>query len=203
MASRSAAPYRDEQAALLKKYFGFPGLRAEQQTAIDALLSGRDVSLLAPTSFGKSLCFVLPALVFYHAPTPKEAAPSPDDPFRLANQRRCAVTLVVSPLLALIEDQVSGLNKRGIPAAMISSGQSEKINKDVVAALHSQNPSPFALLYVTPERISSAQFLNTLIKLERRGRLAAFAIDESHCISQWSVGRFWLLRYLIVCSADC
>jgi superfamily II DNA helicase RecQ len=194
MSTRSPPPHRDEQSALLQKYYGFPRLRHEQQAAVDALLCGRDVSLTAPTGFGKSLCFALPALVFFHAPP---LAQQPSDSAHLswsADRRRGAVTIVVSPLLALIEDQVAGLKRRGVPAAMLSSGQTEKVNKDVMAALQSHRSLPFALLYVTPERVSAAQFINTLVKLDRRGRLAAFAIDESHCISQWYGSRSQPLR---------
>jgi superfamily II DNA helicase RecQ len=169
-------PYRTAQLHLLKEYYGFPGLHAEQQAAVDALLRGKNVSVVAPTGFGKSICFILPAVVLYHMPIQAALRPAPE---------RRAVTIVVSPLLALIADQVSNLRQRGIPAAMITSSESNAQNAKVLSQLCGDEPLPFALLYVTAERATSASFLNILIRLHRRGRLGVFAIDEAHCISQW------------------
>jgi ATP-dependent DNA helicase RecQ len=169
----SAPPYRGEQQLHLAKHYGYPCLHPEQQTAIDAVLSGRDVSITAPTSFGKSLCYIIPALVSFHLPSPSTGEPVH------------AVTIVVSPLLALIQDQCVGLASKSIPAAMISSSRSPKQNADVLSSLTGAFPPPCALLYVTAERVTSASFLNTLALMHRRGRVACLAVDEAHCISQW------------------
>lgn len=157
---------RADQARLLERYYGLPRLHAEQQTAVDAVLCGRDASVIAPTAFGKSLCYVLPALVRFHGPAP-------------------AVTVVVSPLLALIADQVRALRGRGVPAAALSSAQSAAENRRTLAGLAAPGRPPVALLYVTAERAVSPAFVAVLRRMRGAARLALLAVDESHCISQW------------------
>lgn len=173
-------PFHAEQKALLEKHFGFASLHPEQQVAVDAILNGRDCSVTAPTGFGKSLCFALPALVSYSIDDCQGRTSVPRNGGR-------ALTVVVSPLLALIADQIVGLQRKKIPCAMISSSQTQKQNSDVLSALTGAGALPFALLYVTAERLTSASFLNTLAHMHKKGRLAFFAIDEAHTISQWGM----------------
>lgn len=139
---------------VLRERFGHQQLRPEQARAVDALLAGRDVLLILPTGGGKSLCYQLPALLL---------------------ERPC---LVVSPLIALMEDQVQALKARGIAATFVNSSLS--------AAERERRLSGFAagryqLLYVTPERFRNPAFQETLA----RQPLGLLAIDEAHCISAW------------------
>jgi ATP-dependent DNA helicase RecQ len=148
----SVDPARVEQ--VLRERFGHDSLRPEQARAIRALLAGQDVLLILPTGGGKSLCYQLPALLL-------------DQP-----------TLVVSPLIALMEDQVAGLRARGIPASFVNSSLS--------AAEREQRLKAFAagdlrLLYATPERFRSPAFRAALAAQP----LGMLAIDEAHCISAW------------------
>lgn len=177
-----SAPFRAFQAQLLKKFYGYDQLRPKQQDAVDAVLSGHDVNMTAPTGYGKSICFILPALVKFYLSSSNANSPDFNVP---TDSGQRAVTLVVSPLLALISDQVSALRRRHIPVAMISSGQSDKENTAVLKALEKGDQFPYALVYITAERVTSAGFLDKLYNLYHRNRLGAFAIDESHCISQW------------------
>lgn len=152
----------------LADYFGHSSLRGNQHPVITSLLAGNDVLVTAPTGHGKSLCFQLPALVRHDA-----------------NQPRGCLTLVVSPLLSLMQNQVSALRAKRISAALLSSAETESANRTVLAALSSAAPLPFALLYLTPERLVTDSFLSVISRLHRQGRLALVAIDEAHCISQW------------------
>lgn len=122
----------DEKRILLKKHFGSDGFRPGQEEAINAILSGRDVFAVMPTGSGKSLCYQLPALMM------------------------SGLTLVVSPLISLMKDQVEALNARGIPAAYINSSLSyydmQSVREDVKAGR-------CRLLYVSPERLSDKGFI--------------------------------------------
>src|SRR5213082_2723676 len=138
----------------LKKYFGYDAFRPLQQEIIDDALSGRDVFALLPTGGGKSLCFQLPALM------------------------RDGVTVVVSPLIALMKDQVDALHARGLPATFINSSLDFEEQKERIAGFRRGD---FKLLYVAPERFRSTHFVETL----RRAEISLFAVDEAHCISQW------------------
>lgn len=149
----------------LTKYFGPLTLRPQQAPVISTLLSGRDVLITAPTGHGKSLCFQLPALV--------------------CHDRSSAVSLVVSPLLALMHNQVTALRARRIPAALLSSAETDAANAKVLRALDTRGEIPFAMLYITPERLVTPAFLGILRRLHARGKLGILAVDEAHCISQW------------------
>lgn len=138
----------------LKQYFGFDSFRGLQQEIINDLLAGHDLLVLMPTGGGKSLCYQIPALL------------------------RQGVAIVVSPLIALMEDQVAALKAQGINAAYYNSSLSTEEAKQVLAALHQQT---LDLLYIAPERLVNPAFLERLQECE----LALFAIDEAHCISQW------------------
>jgi len=140
--------------ATLKRYFGFGSFRPLQEQIIDDCLAGRDVLALMPTGGGKSLCYQLPALV------------------------RPGLTIVVSPLIALMKDQVDFLRGRGIAAALINSTLTPDRFQEVIRGL---DRGDFSLLYVAPERLMQPGFLGRL----ERWNVTTFAIDEAHCISEW------------------
>ncbi|XP_017629865.1 ATP-dependent DNA helicase Q-like 1 [Gossypium arboreum] len=142
--------------------FGNRSFRALQRQACKASLAKRDCFILMPTGGGKSLCYQLPATL------------------------KPGVTLVISPLLSLIQDQIVTLNlKFGIPATFLNSQQTASQAAAVLHELRKDNPS-CKLLYVTPERVAGNQsFLEVLKCLHRKGQLAGFAVDEAHCVSQW------------------
>lgn len=144
-----------EALKVLKKNFGFENFRKPQGEIVDSILSGRDTLAIMPTGGGKSLCYQLPALMF-----------------------ESGVTLVVSPLIALMKDQVDSLKERGIPAAMINSSQSWDEQREVLSEL---SRGTLKLAYVSPERFRASSFTRALSDV----KVALLAIDEAHCISQW------------------
>ncbi|HNR54010.1 MAG TPA: ATP-dependent DNA helicase RecQ [Flavobacteriales bacterium] len=151
--SSKPAPVEDVRS-VLKRIWGYNGFRPQQERIIRSALSGKDTLALLPTGGGKSLCFQVPAI---------------------AMGRLC---LVVSPLIALMKDQVGRLKKLGVPArAIISTMSREEIDN----ALESAALGKYAFLYVSPERLASDLFLGRLPRLP----LGLIAIDEAHCISQW------------------
>ena len=137
-----------------ERVFGLPGFRPGQREAIDALLAGRDLLAVMPTGAGKSLCFQLPAIV------------------------HPGLTLVVSPLIALMKDQVDNLQRLGVRAAYLASGQSTDERR---AALREARAGRLDLLYVSPERLREQSFLALLEQLD----VWLVAVDEAHCISTW------------------
>jgi ATP-dependent DNA helicase RecQ len=139
---------------LLHRHFGYTSLRPPQVPIIDAAFSGADVLAVMPTGSGKSLCFQLPAL----------ALPG--------------LTLVVSPLISLMKDQVDELVRRGIPAAALHSGQSSDDKRETLRRAHAGS---LRLLYVAPERFASTHFVSSLSGWP----VARFVIDEAHCVSEW------------------
>ncbi len=147
-------PHAAAAKAALADYFGFSRLRPGQDEAVAAVLSGRNVLAVMPTGAGKSLCFQLPALVLG------------------------GLTIVVSPLVALMRDQVAALKLNGIAAATINSdiGRSDNI-----ATWRAVQAGEIGLLYLSPERLMSERMLAALAGLDVR----LIAIDEAHCISQW------------------
>ena len=146
--------------AALRKWFGYNEFRSRQYDAISLLLSGSDVVVLMPTGGGKSLCYQIPPLV------------------------RNALCVVVSPLIALMQDQLRELKERNIPCAYLSSAQSTAEYRSVIASLQ-RKICPYRLLYVTPERLQQSEFMTILLSIQQRGQLVAIAIDEAHCISTW------------------
>lgn len=146
---------RVEQAkAILRRYWGYSDFRPVQGAAVEALLSGREVLALLPTGGGKSICFQVPGLVLG------------------------GVTLVVSPLIALMRDQVEGLLRRGIPAAAIDSTLPAPLREKILTEARSGH---IAFLYAAPERLVLPSFIEKLQEVPVR----LIAVDEAHCISQW------------------
>lgn len=143
---------------LLAEVFGYADFRPGQAEAVAATISGRDAVVLLPTGSGKSLCYQLPAL--------------------LASRNGYGTTVVISPLIALMQDQVGALRRYGIAAAALHSHQDETEQKDAVAAFLR---GELALLYVSPERATKPSFRRLLA----RTPIAQFAVDEAHCVSQW------------------
>ncbi len=143
----------DAQEAL-KTYFGFDELRPGQVDVVQAIMDGRDAMGIMPTGGGKSLCYQLPALC------------------------RAGLTVVVSPLIALMKDQVDALQARGIPAAAVNSSLGAEEYRQVMQTLRS---GELKILYVAPERFAQEGFMSLL----RSMQIALLAVDEAHCLSQW------------------
>ncbi|KAL7954410.1 hypothetical protein V8C34DRAFT_294419 [Trichoderma compactum] len=151
----------------LKDRFRMKGFRQNQLEAINATLAGDDAFVLMPTGGGKSLCYQLPAVV--------------------KSGKTRGVTIVVSPLLSLMQDQVDHMKALGIQAVAFNSECSPEYKRQVMSAFNERNPEHFIeLLYVTPEMASkSPQFMNALQSLYRSRKFARIVIDEAHCVSQW------------------
>lgn len=147
-----------EAREVLSEVFGYPDFRLGQGEAIEAILARRDTLVLLPTGLGKSLCYQLPALV--------EA------------RRGMGTTIVVSPLIALMQDQVGALVARGIAAGSLHSNQEDADQREGVAQFLR---GELDLLYVSPERAAKASFR----RMMARTPIALIAIDEAHCVSQW------------------
>src|SRR5207248_5696666 len=146
---------RMDLSTALREHFGFPAFRRGQREACEAALAGRDVLVVMPTGSGKSLCYQLPALM------------------------RDDVTVVVSPLVSLMQDQVEALAAR-VPgrAALVNAQQDPAANR---AAITRAVEGDLRLLYVAPERFAAPGFADTLAQ----ARLGLFVVDEAHCVSQW------------------
>ena len=138
----------------LRRYWGYDSFRPMQERIVNSLLEGRDVAVVMPTGGGKSLCYQLPALVLGRT------------------------VVVISPLIALMQDQAAQLAQMGIPAAVINSGQPYAEQQDV---MRKACQGAWRLLYLSPERLAREDTTEWL----RRVPVAFFAIDEAHCISEW------------------
>jgi ATP-dependent DNA helicase RecQ len=141
-------------AAALRQYWGFETLRPMQAEAIAAGIARRDSLVVMPTGGGKSLCYQVPPIV----------------------ENR--IDIVVSPLIALMKDQVDGLRENGYPAIALHSGQGNAVNRELLREIREGR---YRLVFVAPERLLHPAFLSLCDNLE----IGAFAIDEAHCISQW------------------
>ena len=140
--------------SILKDYYGFETFRHPQEDIVNDLVAGQDLLVLMPTGGGKSLCYQIPSML------------------------RPGIGIVVSPLIALMEDQVTALTLLGIRAAYYNSSLNTAESRSVLARLHNNE---LDLLYIAPERLLSTTFLERLNECS----IALFAIDEAHCISQW------------------
>lgn len=140
--------------AVLQKHFGFSEFRLGQEPVIEALLEGRSALAVFPTGAGKSMCYQLPAILLD------------------------GLTLVISPLIALMEDQVGALKKRGVAAERLDSTRSYDEIREIYARVQS---GEVKLLYVAPERLANEGFLRFLQTVS----IALLAIDEAHCLSEW------------------
>lgn len=143
-----------DKFAVLKKYFGYDMFREGQELLIDGILNGRDVLGIMPTGAGKSICYQVPALML------------------------SGITLVISPLISLMKDQVQSLNHAGIHAAFINSSLTEN---QIAKALQYAAEGRYKIIYVAPERLETASFLWFAQNVE----ISMVAVDEAHCISQW------------------
>ena len=151
---------------VLRERFGFDGLRGVQGAVVDRVLGGGHALVVLPTGSGKSLCYQLPALVM--AARRIEAGEAP------------GVCLVLSPLIALMEDQVSALRKKGVRAAYINSTLRKGQREDRMRRLRG---GEFELMYATPERMLKEGFVEALLGCP--GGVNLLAIDEAHCVSKW------------------
>jgi ATP-dependent DNA helicase RecQ len=156
------APASSALHAILHEVFGYSQFRGAQADIIQHVREGGDALVLMPTGGGKSLCYQIPAIARHRADQ--------------------GVTVVVSPLIALMHDQVGALEEAGVHAAYLNSSltseEAQKIERDMMGGR-------LVMLYAAPERVTTPRFLAQLDSLHERGLLSLFAIDEAHCVSQW------------------
>ena len=156
------APTDPTPAQVLHEVFGYADFRGAQAQIMDHVVAGGDALVLMPTGGGKSLCYQVPAIV--------------------RQRRGHGVTVVVSPLIALMHDQVGALHEAGVSAAFLNSSlegdEARRVERDLLAG-------KLTLLYAAPERILTPRFMAMMGALHERGHLSLFAIDEAHCVSQW------------------
>ena len=147
---------------MLQEVFGYPAFRGAQREIVEHVVAGGDALVLMPTGGGKSLCYQVPAIVRHRAGQ--------------------GVAVVVSPLIALMHDQVGALHEAGVKAAFLNStldaDETRQVERELLAGR-------LTLLYAAPERILTPRFMGMLASLHERGQLSLFAIDEAHCVSQW------------------
>ena len=149
-------------AGVLQEVFGYDAFRGPQAAIVTHVSEGGDALVLMPTGGGKSLCYQIPAIV--------------------RQREGMGVSIVVSPLIALMHDQVGALLEAGVDAAFLNSSLSSDEAQEVERRLRQGS---LTLLYVAPERLNTPRFLAQLDALHERGQLSLFAIDEAHCVSQW------------------
>ncbi len=161
MSPPSATPH-PSALDILSQVFGYADFRGPQQAIVDHVVQGGDALVLMPTGGGKSLCYQIPAIARQNAGH--------------------GVTVVISPLIALMHDQVGALHEAGVSAAFLNSTQTQEES----SALEKQLlRNELTLLYAAPERINTPRMKGLLGSLHERGLLSLFAIDEAHCVSQW------------------
>lgn len=147
-------PYFEKARELLRHYYGYPSFRPAQEPVIHSLLQGRDTVAIMPTGAGKSICFQIPALIFP------------------------GLTLVISPLISLMKDQVDDLVEQGIPATFLNSSLSPS---EADERLHGMAQGSYKLVYIAPERLDTSYFQHIV----ERQPISMVAVDEAHCLSQW------------------
>ena len=158
----TALPTSTDPLAILQTVFGYGAFRGQQARVVDQVVQGGDALVLMPTGGGKSLCYQVPAIARHRAGQ--------------------GVTIVVSPLIALMHDQVGALGEAGVAAAFLNSTlEGDEARRTERAMLSGE----LVLLYAAPERILTPRFLAMLDSLHERGQLSMIAIDEAHCVSQW------------------
>lgn len=143
-----------QKEEILKEYFGYDSFRKGQESIINAILEGRDILAVMPTGAGKSICYQVPALMLP------------------------GITIVISPLISLMQDQVKALNENGIHAAYINSSLSDS---QISRALEAAANGRYKIVYVAPERLETREFMG----FASRTDIAMVTVDEAHCISQW------------------
>ncbi|RYC79315.1 hypothetical protein BFJ63_vAg17806, partial [Fusarium oxysporum f. sp. narcissi] len=160
-------PWSPEVQRMLKDRFRMKEFRHNQLEAINATLGGKDAFVLMPTGGGKSLCYQLPAVI--------------------GTGKTQGITIVVSPLLSLMQDQVDHMKALGIQAVAFNGEYSAEYKRQVMTAFEKRSPEDYIeLLYVTPEMVSkNTTFNNGMRTLHHKGKLARIVIDEAHCVSQW------------------
>ena len=144
----------DKALEILKKYYGYNSFRGKQAKIIEEILKGRDVLTIMPTGGGKSICYQIPAMILD------------------------GITIVISPLISLMKDQVDSINNIGIQSAYINSSLSSIEINDILRKLSN---AEIKILYVAPERLESNEFISLLSNIN----ISQIAIDEAHCVSQW------------------
>ena len=155
-------PASSTPLSILQEVFGYPAFRGRQAEIVEHVAGGGDALVLMPTGGGKSLCYQVPAIA--------------------RHRRGCGVAVVVSPLIALMHDQVGALEEAGVHAAFLNSTltleEAQRVEREMMSGR-------LVLLYAAPERVTTPRFLAQLDSLHERGLLSLFAIDEAHCVSQW------------------
>ena len=155
-------PASSNPLSILQEVFGYPAFRGRQAEIVEHVAGGGDALVLMPTGGGKSLCYQVPAIA--------------------RHRRGCGVAVVVSPLIALMHDQVGALEEAGVHAAFLNSTltleEAQRVEREMMSGR-------LVLLYAAPERVTTPRFLAQLDSLHERGLLSLFAIDEAHCVSQW------------------
>jgi ATP-dependent DNA helicase RecQ len=147
-------PLIENAILALQKYYGYKDFRSSQRLVVDSILGGKDTLAIMPTGGGKSICYQIPAVLFE------------------------GITIVISPLISLMKDQVDNIIELGIEAAYINSSLS---NKELYSILEKLRHDKIKILYVAPERLESEEFLSLMLDMN----ISQVAIDEAHCVSQW------------------
>ena len=153
-----------DPGSVLNRVFGHVGFRGNQLKAIEHILSHQHAMIIMPTGMGKSLCYQIPAIILASQ--------------NVSREQTRGLTLVISPLIALMKDQVDGLQERGISAAFINSSLTRKQREKRYSAVARGH---YQILYVTPERFRKSEFIEVI----RKRTIHLLAVDEAHCISEW------------------